>query len=88
MNEEALLEALNSGRLGGAGLDMLAGEHLPEFRGNLANHPLAQYARTHDNLVLTPKMGGATVDAWAMTERHVVDLILQELKRRGSIAGA
>jgi lactate dehydrogenase-like 2-hydroxyacid dehydrogenase len=83
VNESALLEALNSGRLGGAGLDMLAGEHLPEFGERLVDHPLGQYARTHDNLVLTPKMGGATVDAWAMTERRVVDLILQELKRRG-----
>ena len=85
INEDALLEALNSGHLGGAGLDMLAGEHLPEFRESLADHPLVQYARTHDNLVLTPKMGGATVDAWAMTERRVVDLIIQKLKRRNSI---
>ena len=85
VNEDALLEVLNSGRLGGAGLDMLAGEHLPEFKKNLLEHPLIQYARAHDNLVLTPKMGGATVDAWAMTERRVVDLIIQELKRRNSI---
>lgn len=87
VNEDALLEALNSGHLGGAGLDMLAGEHLPEFKRNLADHPLVRYARVHDNLVLTPKMGGATLDAWAMTERRVVDLIIQELKRKDSLNG-
>ena len=48
VNEAALLAALESGRLGGAGLDVLEGEP------DTANHPLVRYARTHDNLLITP----------------------------------
>lgn len=85
LDEDALLEALQSGHLGGAGLDMLKGEHLPGFKEGIKEHPLVQYARTHDNLILTPKMGGCTVDAWEKTERRVVDLILQELRKKGEM---
>ena len=83
VNEEALLVVLNSGHLAGVGLDMLADEHLPGFQEELTEHPLVQYANTHDNLVLTPKMGGCTIDAWGKTEMHVVNMMIQELKDRG-----
>ncbi|MEW6614447.1 MAG: NAD(P)-dependent oxidoreductase [Thermodesulfobacteriota bacterium] len=83
LDEGALLEGLTSGYLAGAGLDILKGEHLPDFKENLSKHPLVQYAKTHDNLIITPKMGGCTVDAWEKTEKHVVDLIIQELKNTG-----
>lgn len=85
LDEEALLEGLRSGHLAGAGLDMLKGEHLPGFRERLHAHPLIQYAKIHDNLVITPKMGGSTVDAWESTERHIVDMILGELRNRGEM---
>jgi len=85
VNESALLENLQSGHLAGAGLDMLAKEHLPGFRVDLAHHPLVAYAREHDNLVLTPKMGGATQDAWIGTERRVLELALVELRKRGIV---
>ena len=82
VDENALLELLHSGHIAGAGLDMLAGEHLPGFQEKLKEHPLVKYANNHENLVLTPKMGGGTVDAWQKTERKIIDLIIYELKNR------
>ena len=31
------------------------------------------YARTHDNLILTPHIGRSTHDAWFETERFVIE---------------
>lgn len=82
VNEADLLEALKEGHLAGAGLDLLAGEHLPNFKNNIKDHTLIHYARSHKNLIITPKLGGCTVDAWEETEMHLVDLIIGELIRR------
>jgi D-3-phosphoglycerate dehydrogenase len=43
IDEAALLEALRSGRIGAAGLDVIDGE----WRTDLADHPLIVYARGH-----------------------------------------
>ena len=60
IDEEALLQALESGRLGGAALDVLSDEHaLAERR----NHPLIEYARRHENLLITPHIAGATQES-------------------------
>lgn len=64
VDETALLEALRSGRLGGAALDVIQGE-----RGTFtSDHPLLAWAREHDNLIITPHLGGCTVESMAMTE--------------------
>lgn len=52
---DALVAALESGHLGGAGLDHFSGEHLP------TEHPLCSMR----NVVLTPHIGGATYDTEA-----------------------
>ncbi|MXZ85885.1 MAG: 3-phosphoglycerate dehydrogenase [Acidimicrobiia bacterium] len=64
---EALVEALASGHLGGAGLDHVQGEILP------ADHPLT----TLDNVVLTPHIGGATYD----TEVNQTDMVVEDICR-------
>jgi D-3-phosphoglycerate dehydrogenase len=77
IDENALLNSLESGHLGGASLDVLAGEYEQNFKSKLNKNPLVKYARTHDNLILTPHYGGATVDAWIKTESRTIDLILE-----------
>lgn len=53
VDEAALIEALTSGRIRGAGLDVFATEPLPQ------GHPLTKLA----NVVLTPHSGGITPEA-------------------------
>lgn len=59
IDEKALLEALESGKVMAAGLDLICGE----WDKDLASHPLIQYARTHNNLIITPHIAGATVES-------------------------
>lgn len=76
IDEGALLRALESGRLAGAALDVLAGCTAPGFGDTLATHPVLQYARAHENLIVTPHYAGATLDAWMATERRICELLL------------
>ena len=68
VDEAALLDALHGGRLAGAALDVLAEVHV---RPPSREHPLVAYARAHDNLVLTPHVGGCTHESMAKTERFL-----------------
>lgn len=56
VDEEALVEALSSGKLAGAALDVLRGDSAWEAESKDNN--LLRYAREHDNLIITPHMGG------------------------------
>ena len=77
IDESALLNSLESGHLGGASLDVLADEYNSDFKLRLIDGPIVKYARVHDNLILTPHYGGATVDAWVTTEARTINLILE-----------
>ena len=57
VDEAALLDGLKSGRLGGAGLDVLDGEP------DTVNHPLVVYSQSHENVLITPHCGGLSPDA-------------------------
>jgi D-3-phosphoglycerate dehydrogenase len=72
VNEEALLEALASGRISAAGLDVFATEPLPP------HHPLTLL----DNVVLTPHCAGITPEALEAGLRMAVDNIWDFLEGR------
>jgi D-3-phosphoglycerate dehydrogenase / 2-oxoglutarate reductase len=65
-DDSALVAALQSGRLAGAGLDHFVGEGLP------VDHPLVSMP----NVVLTPHIGGATWD----TEARQADMVADGLE--------
>jgi D-3-phosphoglycerate dehydrogenase len=65
VEEDALLQALESGKLAGAALDVVHGERDEVSR---TSSPLLAYAREHDNLIVTPHVGGATVESMEATE--------------------
>jgi D-3-phosphoglycerate dehydrogenase len=73
LDTEALLDLLESGHLYAAALDVIDGEYDRNFSASFRNGRLAAYARSHDNLILTPHIGGSTIDAWRETERFVIE---------------
>jgi len=73
VDERALLNALERGKLAGAALDVLSGEP----PSSLQSHPLVRYAAAHDNLILTPHIGGFTFESLARTELHLTSMLLR-----------
>jgi D-3-phosphoglycerate dehydrogenase len=65
IDDEALVEALASGHLSGAALDVVPQERSDDER---RAGPLITYASAHRNLLITPHIGGASVEAMARTE--------------------
>lgn len=76
LDEAALLEGLLSGRIAAAGLDVLTGEP------DIANHPLVEYSRSHDNLLITPHCGGFSPDAVRFVCAHAARKIKTALSNR------
>ena len=74
MNEPALLEALSTGRIAGAGLNVFAIEPLPP------NHPITQLP----NVAITPHQAGITPEALEAGLRMSVENIRDFLAGRPS----
>jgi D-3-phosphoglycerate dehydrogenase len=81
VDEAALLDALHSGALLGAGLDVIDGE----WRTDLAQHPLIRYAAAHENLVISPHIGGVTYESQRMAYARTVEMILNFLREKALI---
>ena len=64
IDEDALVDALTQNHLHGAAVDVVHYERDPARRARR----LLEYARTHDNLIITPHIGGATFESMARTE--------------------
>jgi D-3-phosphoglycerate dehydrogenase / 2-oxoglutarate reductase len=73
IDESALLAALKAGRLAGAGLDVINGE----WRQDLASHSLIRYANDHENLLITPHVGGVTKESQSMAFARIVQRLVE-----------
>jgi D-3-phosphoglycerate dehydrogenase len=80
VDERALLAALENRHLAGAALDVLAGDAVWNDTGQPPAHPLIAYARAHDNLVLTPHIGGYALDSILKTRRFVAQRFAERAK--------
>lgn len=72
LDTDALVDLLEAKHIAAAGLDTIDGEYNLDFESTLPKSRLIEYAATHDNLILTPHIGGSTLDAWAETQRRVI----------------
>lgn len=61
IDENSLLEALKNGYIAGAGLDMIEGEWLTS--SDIYDHPLIEYSRQNNNLIITPHIGGSSKES-------------------------
>ena len=80
IDEQALLDNLISGKLNGAALDVLCDEHLI---GNNQGHPLIEYAKEHDNLIITPHIGGAAYESVHKADMFIIDKLKKWLLENG-----
>jgi D-3-phosphoglycerate dehydrogenase / 2-oxoglutarate reductase len=78
VEESALLDGLKSGKIGALGVDVLIGE--PDTRESR----LLQYARDHDNVLITPHIGGFSPDAL----RFVMQLMCGRIREQFAAARA
>lgn len=86
VNEEALIDALDSGHLGGAALDVLDGEQHPslDFVPETTKAIMYGVARRLDNLIITPHLGGCTHESMEKTEVFMAGKLLEWAKAQGA----
>jgi phosphoglycerate dehydrogenase-like enzyme len=77
IDEAALVDALREGRLAAAAVDVVAGEHA------LEGNPLIAYAKSGGNLLITPHIGGCTVESMAKTEEFLAERLAAWAAQQG-----
>jgi D-3-phosphoglycerate dehydrogenase / 2-oxoglutarate reductase len=77
IDESALLDGLGNNRIGGAALDVIHDEYSPT--SGLRDR-LLRYAASHDNLLITPHLGGATHDSLEKVEIFMAEKLARHLK--------
>jgi D-3-phosphoglycerate dehydrogenase len=78
----ALLDALEKKHLAGAAIDVVSGE--PTF--NEMDMKLIKYAQTHDNLIITPHIAGATFESVEKTDVYLISKLINWLSENCSVA--
>lgn len=66
----ALIEHLKSGKLAAAAVDVVEDEEAILLG---RRHPLIEYAKQHDNLLITPHIGGATFESVERTDSFILN---------------
>jgi D-3-phosphoglycerate dehydrogenase len=77
VDEKALMEALQKNQLKGYAADVLGNE--TSFEGTVQN-TLVDYAKNHENVLLTPHIGGCTDEDREKTDVFIVEEIAKALK--------
>lgn len=80
VNEQDILLALEKKKIAGYATDVLSDEI--HFHEQFAAHPLVEYAKAHDNLLITPHIGGMTYES-----REVTDIFIAKKVKKFLEAG-
>ena len=89
IDETALIDALESGKLASYGTDVIHNE----WRNNMLDSSLVQYAAAHENVIILPHLGGGrnkTAEARVFSAKKLIHFIEtgKELKwPRGEVSG-
>jgi len=75
VDEDALLNALSKNKIAGAALDVFTEEPLPK------NSKLIKYAKSHDNLLITPHIAASTKESVREAAREIVGKVKEFLIR-------
>ncbi len=76
VDEPAMIEALKSGKLRAAAVDVISGED----RMYKWDHPVIAYAREHRNLIVSPHTAGLTIDSESKAAMEILNEIKAHLK--------
>lgn len=79
VDQQALLDCLQSGKLAGVAIDVMEGEFKPGFKEKLLKKHLVRYAREHQNLIITPHIGGSSLDSWGLTQEFTIRKVIEAL---------
>lgn len=79
VDEDALYNALDTGKLKGAGLDVF--NHEPQQNNTDFTHPLQKFS----NVILTPHIGGSTIEAQRHIGEYVTNNYLQFINQGSTI---
>lgn len=77
VDEDALLQALKDGTVGGYATDVLAGELAFETGG--VKSPLIEYANKQRNVIITPHIGGTTTESREATDIFITKKLIAHL---------
>jgi D-3-phosphoglycerate dehydrogenase len=80
IDENALVYALENNLISGAALDVLPGEVSTDIAW-LKNSLLWQYANNNDNLLLTPHIGGVTMESVENTNLFIINKLKDYIKK-------
>jgi len=79
VNENDLLKALKRKEIAGYATDVLADE-LSFAEKGLANHPLIEYAKENNNVIIVPHLGGMTHESRERTDIFIAEKLRKYLK--------
>lgn len=80
VNERDILAALNKKVIAGYAADVLADEL--SFEKGFRNHPLVEYAKKNQNLIIVPHIGGMTEESRVATDTFMAWRLAKFLKKK------